>query len=105
VRGFWKGDEGLAGALAAGLLGSAGLFEKRGRRPWSSVNFVTAHDGFTLADVVSFNDKHNEANGEDNRDGHDHNLSWNCGAEGPTADEAILDLRDRMRRNLVATVL
>jgi glycogen operon protein len=105
ARGFWKGDEGLASGLAGHLLGSAGAFEKRGRRPWSSVNFVTAHDGFTLADVVSFNDKHNEANGEDNRDGHSNNLSWNCGAEGPTDDAGILDLRDRMRRNLVATVL
>lgn len=105
VRGFWKGDEGLAGDIAGNLLGSAGLFEKRGRRPWSSVNFVTAHDGFTLADLVSFNDKHNEANGEDNNDGHSHNLSWNCGAEGKTDDQGILDLRDRMRRNLIATLL
>jgi isoamylase len=105
VRGFWKGDEGMAGDLASGLLGSADRFEKRGRRPWSSINFVTAHDGFTLADVVSFNDKHNEANGEENRDGHSHNLSWNCGEEGATDDPAILDLRDKMRRSLVATVL
>jgi isoamylase len=105
VRGFWKGDEGLAGEMAANLLGSSGLFEKRGRRPWASVNFVTAHDGFTLADLVSFNDKHNEANGENNNDGHSHNLSWNCGAEGETKDPAILNLRDRMRRNLVATTL
>jgi isoamylase len=105
VRGYWKGDEGLAGDLAGNLLGSSGLFERRGRRPWSSVNFVTAHDGFTLTDLVSFNDKHNEANGENNSDGHSHNLSWNCGAEGPTDDEGILDLRDRMRRNLIATTL
>jgi len=105
VRGFWKGDEGLAGDLAGGLLGSSHLFEKRGRRPWSSVNFVSAHDGFTLADVVRFNDKHNEANGEENRDGHSHNLSWNCGAEGETDDPAILDLRDRLRRSLMATLM
>ncbi len=105
VRGYWKGDEGLAGDVASSLLGSASLFEKRGRRPWSSVNFVTAHDGFTLMDLVSFNEKHNEANGEDNNDGHDHNLSWNCGVEGATDDKDILDLRDRMRRNLVATTL
>ena len=105
VRSFWKGDEGVASELAGNLLGSAAQFERRGRRPWASVNFVTAHDGFTLADVVSFNDKHNGANGEDNNDGHSHNLSWNCGAEGSTEDGAILDLRDRMRRNLVATVL
>jgi isoamylase len=105
VRGFWKGDEGLAGDLAGSLLGSAGLFEKRGRRPWSSINFVSAHDGFTLADVVSYNDKHNDANGENNQDGHSHNLSWNCGVEGPTDDAAVLDLRDRMRRNMMVTLL
>jgi isoamylase len=105
VRGYWKGEEGLAPDLASNLLGSANLFDKRGRRPWASVNFVTAHDGFTLLDVVSFNDKHNEANGEDNKDGHSHNLSWNCGAEGLTDDQGILDLRDRMRRNLIATTL
>jgi glycogen operon protein len=105
VRAFWKGDEGMAPGLAGHLLGSADLFEKRGRRPWASVNFVTAHDGFTLMDVVSYNDKHNEANGEENRDGHSHNLSWDCGAEGETDDPEILDLRDRMRRNLIATVL
>jgi len=105
TRAFWKGDDGMASDLAGRLLGSAGDFEKRGRRPWASVNFVTAHDGFTLMDLVSYNDKHNEANGEENRDGHSHNLSWNCGAEGPTDDPEILDLRDRMRRNLAATVL
>jgi len=105
VRGFWKGDDGTAPHLASHLLGSAGSFEKRGRRPWATINFVTAHDGFTLADLVSCNDKHNEANQEDNRDGHDNNLSWNCGAEGPTEDQGILDLRDRMRRNILATLL
>ena len=75
------------------------------RRPWASVNFVTAHDGFTLMDLVSYNDKHNEANGEDNRDGHSHNLSWNCGVEGETDDAEIIALRDRQRRNLMATLL
>ncbi len=105
VRSFWKGDEGMAGDLASKLMGTAGAFERRGRRPWASVNFVTAHDGFTLADVVSYDDKHNEANGEDNRDGHSHNLSHNWGAEGPTDNADILDMRDRMRRNLVATML
>ena len=105
VRAFWKGDEGMASDLAGALLGSSGRFEKRGRRPWASVNFITAHDGFTLADTVSYNDKHNEANGEENRDGHSHNLSWNCGVEGPSDDEDVLDLRDRMRRAMVATLL
>ena len=92
-------------ALAQGLLGSADLFDKRGRRPWSTVNFVTAHDGFTLADVVSYNRKHNEANSEGNRDGHDDNRSWNCGQKGPTNDTKILALRDRLRRGLMATLL
>jgi glycogen operon protein len=91
--------------LARGLLGSADLFDKRGRRPWSSVNFVTAHDGFTLTDVVSYNRKHNEANGEGNRDGHDDNRSWNCGQKGPTNDPKILALRDRLRRGMMATLL
>jgi glycogen operon protein len=87
------------------VLGSADLFERRGRKTWASVNFVTSHDGFTLADLYSYNTKHNEANGEGNRDGHDDNRSWNCGVEGPTDDPAILDLRDRMRRNAIATLL
>lgn len=105
VRGFWKGDEGCTPVIAGKLLGNAARFDKRGRRPWASVNFVTAHDGFTLMDVVSYDGKHNEANGEDNRDGHSHNLSHNWGVEGPTEDEAILELRDRIRRNLIATTL
>src|SRR6201997_5530277 len=87
------------------ISGSGDLFNKRGRKPWSSVNFVTAHDGFTLNDLVSYNDKHNEANGEDNKDGTSDNRSWNCGAEGPTDDPAINVLRERQIRNFFATVL
>ena len=86
MRSFWKGDEGQMPAFAQGLLGSADLYDHRGRKPWASVNFITAHDGFTLADLWSYNDKHNEANGEGNRDGHSDNRSWNCGVEGPTDD-------------------
>ena len=103
VRGFWKGDGGSAPAMADHMLGTASTFEHRGRRPWTSVNFVTAHDGFTLMDLVSYNEKHNEANGEDGRDGNDHNVSWNHGVEGPTDDPEIIALRDRQRRNLMAT--
>jgi isoamylase len=105
MRSFWKSDEGQLPAFAAGLLGSAELYDHRGRKPWASVNFITAHDGFTLADLWSYNDKHNEANGEDNRDGNNDNRSWNCGVEGPTDDPAIRDLRERMRRNAIATLL
>ncbi|HEX5326654.1 MAG TPA: glycogen debranching protein GlgX, partial [Acetobacteraceae bacterium] len=105
MRAFWKGDEGKLSDVATRLAASADAFNRRGRKPWASVNFVTAHDGFTLQDLVSFNDKHNEANGEDNRDGHDNNLSWNHGVEGPTEDEEILELRDRQKRNLLATLL
>jgi glycogen operon protein len=105
VRAFWRGDPGQARELGDRLLGSASLYDHDGRRPWASVNFVTAHDGFTLADLVAYDDKHNEANGEDNRDGHSHNLSWNHGVEGPTEDPQIRALRDRQRRNLFATML
>jgi glycogen operon protein len=105
VRAYWKGDEGQAGGLAYRLTGSSDVYGRGGRRPYASVNFVTAHDGFTLHDLVSYNDKHNEANGEDNRDGHDHNLSWNCGVEGPTEDPAIIELRERQKRNFLATLL
>jgi glycogen operon protein len=105
VRSFWRGDAGMLPALARNLLGSADLFDHGGRRPWASVNFVTAHDGFTLADLVAYNDKHNEANGEGNRDGHNDNRSWNCGVEGETDDGEILDLRDRLRRSLMATLV
>ncbi|MGH7265059.1 MAG: glycogen debranching protein GlgX, partial [Candidatus Rokuibacteriota bacterium] len=105
VRAYWKGDEGQAGPLAYRLTGSSDLYGRGGRRPYASINFVTAHDGFTLHDLVSYNDKHNEANGEENRDGHDHNLSWNCGAEGPTDDPEVLALRERQKRNFLATLL
>jgi glycogen operon protein len=105
LRAFWKGDEGQAGVLASRLTGSSDLYGRGGRRPYASINFVTAHDGFTLHDLVSYNDKHNEANGEDNRDGEDHNLSWNGGEEGPTSDLAIVALRERQKRNFLATLL
>ncbi len=105
VRKFWKGDEGQLPELASRLSGSADTFGHRGRRPWASVNFVTAHDGFTLRDLVSYNGKHNEANGEDNRDGSDNNNSWNCGAEGETDDAGIRALRRRQMRNMMATLL
>ena len=105
VRSYWKGDEGKVAELATRLSGSADFFNKRGRKPWSSVNFVTVHDGFTLNDLVSYNEKHNEANGEDNKDGNANNLSWNCGAEGPTSDSNINQLRQRQMRNMLATIL
>jgi glycogen operon protein len=105
VRAYWKGDGGLIGDLATRLTGSSDLYARANRGPAASINFVTAHDGFTLHDLVSYEAKHNEANGEDNRDGHNHNLSWNCGEEGPTADTAVLALRARQKRNLLATLL
>jgi isoamylase len=104
VRDFWRG-EANAKALAPRLCASPDKFYFRGRKPWASVNFITAHDGFTLRDLVSYNDKHNEANGEDNRDGHSDNRSWNCGAEGPTEDPDIRTLRLRQMRNMMATLL
>lgn len=105
VRAYWKGEEGKLPELASRLTASADIFNKRGRRPWASVNFITAHDGFTLNDLVSYNEKHNEANGEDNKDGHDHNLSFNYGVEGPTDDPTIRALRLRQMRNMLATLL
>jgi glycogen operon protein len=105
VRRFWKGDRGMVADMASRVAGSADIFAYRGRRPWASINFVTAHDGFTLHDLVSYEEKHNEANGEDNRDGHEPNFSWNCGVEGPTDDRVIVELRDRQKRNLMATLL
>jgi isoamylase len=105
VRKFWRGDGGLIDNLAYRLTGSSDLYERGGRRPYASINFVTSHDGFTLADLVSYNEKHNEANGEDNRDGENHNLSWNCGVEGPSEDPAVREGRARQRRNFLATLL
>jgi isoamylase len=104
VRSFWKGDEGLMAEIAYRLTGSSDLYQDDGRRPYASINFITAHDGFTLHDLVSYNEKHNEANGEDNRDGHDHNISWNHGVEGPTDDPAIIALREQQKRNFLATL-
>ena len=103
VRRFWKGQGGSVGELASRLAGSSDLYAHNGRRPSASLNFITAHDGFTLRDLVSYNQKHNEANGEENRDGTNDNESWNCGVEGPTADPAINSLRARQQRNLLAT--
>jgi glycogen operon protein len=105
VRAFVKGDENQAGPMGHRLTGSSDLYGRGGRRPYASINFVTAHDGFTLHDLVSYNDKHNEANGEDNRDGHDHNLSWNHGVEGPSDDVKIGELRERQKRNFLAILL
>jgi glycogen operon protein len=105
IRAFWRGEGGAAAELGYRLTGSSDLYGDSGRQPYASVNLVTAHDGFTLNDLVSYDEKHNEANGERNRDGHDDNKSWNCGAEGPTEDARVLELRRRQRRNLLATLL
>ncbi|MBZ4192900.1 MAG: glycogen debranching protein GlgX [Candidatus Contendobacter sp.] len=105
VRDYWRGESGLIGDLAYRLTGSADLYQHNDRRPHASINFITAHDGFTLYDLVSYNERHNEANGENNQDGESHNRSWNCGAEGDTHDPAILALRLHQRRNLLATLL
>jgi glycogen operon protein len=105
VRAYWKGDEGQLGELAYRLTGSADLFEDDGRKPYASINFLTAHDGFTLHDTVAYNDKHNEANGERNQDGHNDNRSWNCGEEGPTDKEEVNTLRRRQLRNFLATLI
>ena len=105
VRSYWKGDGGLIGELAYRITGSSDLYARSGRKPYASINFVTAHDGFTLHDLVSYNSKHNEANGEENRDGSDNNRSWNCGVEGPTDDPEVNRLRARQKRNFVATTL
>jgi isoamylase len=105
VRDFWRGEPALLGEFAARITGSADLYERSGRRPVASINFVTAHDGFTLRDLVSYNEKHNEANGEENRDGESTNRSWNCGVEGPTDDPAVNALRSRQQRNFIATLV
>ena len=104
VRAYWKGDGGLIGELAYRITGSSDLYARSGRRPYASINFVTAHDGFTLQDLVSYNHKHNEANGEDNRDGTDNNRSWNCSVEGPTDDPVVKALRSQQKRNFLATL-
>jgi len=105
VRKFWKGDGGTVSEFATRLTGSSDLYMDDGRRPTASINFITCHDGFGLNDLVSYNEKHNEANGEENRDGSNDNASWNCGAEGPTEDAGILELRERQKRNFLATLL
>ncbi len=104
ARAYWKGDGGKIGEIAARISGSEEIFRHNGRAPFASVNFVTAHDGFTLTDLVSYNAKHNEANHEGNRDGTDHNLSWNCGAEGFSTDPLVIALRDKQKRNFLATL-
>lgn len=104
IRSFWRGDEIGVGELAYRLSGSSDLYELSGRRPSASINFITAHDGFTLRDLYSYNEKHNEANGEDNNDGESHNISWNCGVEGPTTNPQINALRTKMQRNMLATL-
>src|SRR5437773_4030461 len=105
VRRFWKGEGATVSEFATRLSGSSDLYEQSGRLPYASINFITCHDGFTLQDLVSYNDKHNEANKEDNKDGANDNNSWNCGAEGPTQDTNIIGLRERQKRNLIATLL
>jgi isoamylase len=105
IRDYWRGADGSLAEFASRLTGSSDLYAGNGRRPYASINFVTAHDGFTLRDLVSYNDKHNDANGEDNRDGESHNRSWNCGVEGPTDDAAIRALRAQQERNFIATLL
>ena len=105
VRDFWRGEPATLGEFASRITGSADLYEHSARRPVASVNFVTAHDGFTLRDLVSYNEKHNASNGEENRDGESHNRSWNCGAEGPTDDSGVLEIRARQQRNFLTTML
>lgn len=105
VRRYWRGEPGLAGDLAYRLTGSSDLYERGGRKPYASINYITSHDGFTLHDLVSYNSKHNEANKENNRDGVEDNLSWNCGVEGDTNDSAIVMLREKQKRNLLSTLI
>jgi glycogen operon protein len=105
IRDYWRGADSMLGEFAERFTGSSDLYKNDYRSPTASINFVTAHDGFTLHDLVSYNDKHNEANLDDNKDGEDHNRSWNCGAEGPTEDEAVLALRRRQQRNFFTTLL
>src|SRR5260221_323764 len=104
VRRYWKGDDGTLAELGYRITGSPDLYEHQGKRPYASINFVTSHDGFTLNDLVSYNEKHNEANGEGNQDGDNNNNSWNCGTEGPTDDQKVKNLRERQKRNFLATL-
>ena len=105
VRQFWRGDGGTMSEFATRLTGSSDLYEHNGRRPYASINFVTSHDGYSLRDLVSYNEKHNQANGEENNDGDNHNLSWNCGAEGPTKNPEVVKLRERQMRNFIGTLM
>src|SRR5690242_13096360 len=105
VRDFWRGEPATLGEFASRIAGSSDLYEVSGRKPIASINFVTAHDGFTLRDLVSFNEKHNEANGEGGQDGESYNRSWNCGVEGATDDPEVLELRLRQERNFLVTLL
>ena len=105
IRRFWRGDGGTVSEMATRIAGSNDLYAHSGRQPYASINFITAHDGFTLHDLVSYNEKHNEANGEENRDGENNNLSWNSGAEGPTDDAAVTAVRERQKRNFLATLM
>src|SRR5690606_24810536 len=105
VRDFWRGEPATLGEMAYRLTGSSDLYQSNGRTPVASVNFITAHDGFTLADLVSYNDKHNEANQEDNADGESHNRSWNCGEAGPSEDPEVLACRRRQQRNFLTTLM
>ena len=104
VRSYWKGDEGKIGEMAHRLSGSPDLYQESGRRPYASINFITSHDGFTLSDLVSYSDKHNDANGENNQDGDNNNHSWNCGIEGPAEDPEVQSLRRQQRRNFLTTL-
>jgi glycogen operon protein len=105
MRAFWKGEDRGVAEVATRIAGSNDLYEHSGRRPYASINFITAHDGFTLNDLVSYNQKHNEANGDANQDGESHNLSWNCGVEGPTSDPRVTKLREQQKRNLLASLM
>ena len=105
IRRFWRGDDGQVAELAYRLTGSSDLYQHDGRKPYASINFVTCHDGFTLNDLVSYNQKHNEANGENNKDGSDQNFSMNFGVEGPTDSKGILELREKQKRNFLCTLI
>ena len=105
VRDFWRGVDGTIGEFSLRLTGSGDIYSSDRRSPTASINFATTHDGFTVADLTSYNDKHNDANGEDNKDGENNNRSWNCGEEGPSGNPQVIELRGRQRRNLLGTLL